>query len=306
MKGTTLWLLILTQMVWAQTPVSLIQMPVRQERISIPQVQSAVRIPLYINSGLPFVAAGAGELAGRYILDTGAPLLILNQPAHASSTTQEASGVAGAFATTLFEVPEFYWRAAKRKSVPALTADLSHIETMVKHSVTGIIGYDLLKDSELLLDYKNQQAMVLDSKKSEWYKTAALHILPFTLQAHLPVIEVQIGQHILRLALDTGAGINLIDQRYADLLPATALVWLGEENLQGVDQNINRGATALLTDLNIGDAPAPDMKVLFTDLSLFRSKTAPPIDGLLGYPFFSQVKCSIHYPEQKLYIWVWH
>ncbi len=305
MRGIFVGMLLLTQITFAQHPISLVRTSFRSERIVVPGYHTSIQIPLELVNGIPLVEAKLNQILGKYILDTGAPMLLINQIPMQNLDIQ-AQGINGTFKGGAVKVTDFEWHTQRQKQMIAVAADLTHIERAIKRPIAGIIGYDLLKNSELLLDYAGGQLALLDPRKNELHRTASpLLVVPFTMQEHLPVIEVQVEGRTLRLVLDTGAGINLLDEACAQQFSATTLYCLGQEQLQGISPNVEQGTSVRVAGAMIGQQSLPEMKFLLSNLTQFNTKIGVPVDGLLGYSFFKQVKCSIHYSEQKFYIWSW-
>lgn len=250
-----------------------------------------------------FTWASAEDQKGRFLLDTGAPKLVINRAAGAGKAI-EAAGITDSFYASELKVRNFRWANVERKSIQALALDISHMESTARHSISGIIGYEILKNFELYLNIENNQIALLNPDKSEVLRVASpLLVLPFTMLDHLPLVEVQIGDQTLRFALDTGAGANLIDLPYKDLLPPELLQTATSEIVRGLDQQLETAYGITLEDTQIASLNLPDLKYLFIDLSHLHAITGVKIDGILGFPFFSRIKCSINYPQEKLYIW---
>ena len=139
---------------------------------------------------------------------------------------------------------------------------------------------------------------------NELHKVAKpLAAIPFVLEDHLPVITVQVNGRTLKLGLDTGAAVNLLDKTMLDELPATLLTNVQTEELVALDRSIIKVKTGNITETQVDGQKFGDMKYLFTDLSGIKANSALQIDGLLGWPFFQKMKCSINYKKATLYIW---
>ncbi len=303
MKGMTLLLLVLARFVLGQNSISLLQIPVRSEEIEVSVQHPLEKIPVEIRNGMMFVKASLNNQTGFYMLDTGAPMLVLNRE-HTGANTVAASTVTGAFSVGSTSIRKFQWAGVEHKPMEAIIVDLSHFEGSTNLEIDGLIGYEVLKSFELFIDCEQRQLALLQAEKSKLLQaTSPLVIVPFKLQNHLPVVEVKIGGQTLHFGVDTGAGVNLIDQKYQHLLSEGVFSLGNQEELRGVDQKIRLVSSAFVYDTQVGDAHFAKMKYLFTDLSHLETSMGLKIDGLLGFPFFQKIKCSINYPGQHLYIW---
>ena len=159
-------------------------------------------------------------------------------------------------------------------------------------------GYELFIDSE-----RSELRLFQSNRKSPRQKMKPLAEIPVAMHGHLPVITFKINGKKYRFGLDTGAAVNLIDSKIFEHLPVDIVNNLHLEEVQGVDQSIKRVDAATLTQGQIADIELADMKFLSTDFSEINHDTDLQIDGLLGYPFFKQLKCSINYKKAKIYIW---
>ncbi|MDX1939853.1 MAG: pepsin/retropepsin-like aspartic protease family protein [Saprospiraceae bacterium] len=304
MKGMTLLLLVLAHYVLGQNSISLIQTPARNEQIEVRFYYSMVKMPIEIVNGMIFVKASMNSDTGNYMLDTGAPMLVINQKNVNEYNAVKASGVAGEFVISTTKVNRFRWGGVEHRRIEAALVDLSHFEASSQYSIAGLIGYEMLKGYELFIDYGQKQLALLDPNKNQLLQASVPNqIIAFVLQNHLPVVAVEIGGQTLHFALDTGAGANLIDEKYLNILPKESYrKGMGEE-LRGVDKNVRPVTATTIYNMQLGATDFNDMKFLFTDLSHLESTAGLKIDGILGFSFFQQIKCSINYPKQQLYIW---
>lgn len=228
--------------------------------------------------------------------------LVLNERP-ISKGQKEGRGISEGLVAYEVTVKEFNWSGINKKNVDAFKVDISHLEKVSGKDLAGIIGYDILKEVELLVDYTAQTVKLspLKAEKSNIQKPIA--VIPFTMQAHLPVIKVKIGKKKLRLALDPASESNILDSKIFGKINTDLISNQQVGEIQGVDQQIKQVQVATIAQTNVKDLPFEAMPYLFTDLSHLKSESGLYIDGLLGYPFFKQGRMSINYKEQKIYVW---
>jgi len=261
-------------------------------------------IPFEVNRGMIIVKAQLNGRPGSFIVDTGAPLMVVNKPPEAA-TKQEARSFASAIAYTPETIDRFQWAEMAFQNLDALALDISHLEGSTQCALAGMVGYNALHHYEVLFDYRQNRMALYNARKNVLHRTASpLMEISFELQDHLPVVSVQAGGRKLAFGIDTGAGINLIDRRWLDELPAGMLLLQQEEAVRGMDQQMQTVPSALISGLELDGLPLDDqMGFLFTDLQHLQVNTGLKIDGLLGFPFLKQLVFSINYPKRKLYIW---
>ncbi len=304
MKWTTFLLLGFVLDLFAQHPISLLKTPVTRAPVSKRIRSLDTVIPLEIIRGLAFVNANVEQIDGRYLLDTGAPSLVLHQTNFSKQKAIPAASFTSDFEIYSTTVKRFLWAGIERKALEVLVLNIQHLEEASKRPVAGIIGYDILKNFELFIDYSHTQLLLLKPGKNKLHIAAEpIATLEFELQDHLPVIEIQIDGQTFRFGLDTGAGVNLMDNNYKASLSESLLVSLEKEEIRTINQQSSLVEGALIKATQLQDQEIGEMKYLFADLSHLKSNTLLNIDGLLGFPFFERVKCSIDYPNKRLYIW---
>lgn len=295
-------LLLIPNIVQAQNFVSFLDVTdVPTNKVKNADFATTSIVPFTVMEGMMIVEATVNNEKGNFIIDTGAPTLVLNERPTATQQTS-GRGISNGLVADEVNVQEFSWSGINKKNIAAFKVDISHLEKVSDQSLAGIIGYDILKEVELLVDYQ-AQTLLLSPVKSKSKFNEPIAVIPFTMQAHLPVIKVKIGKKKLRLALDTASESNILDSKIFDKINAELISNQQVGEIQGVDQQIKRVKVADIATTQVRDLPFRDMPYLFTDLSHLKSESGLNIDGLLGYPFFKQGKMSINYKEQKIYVW---
>ncbi len=292
----------------AQHVVSLVN-ALPEAKTTAGQTLSAISgafFPFEISRGMIIVQAQLDGEPGSFIVDTGAPLMVVNKTPD-TGTQKEARSLAAAFTYAPETIDRFQWGATTCQNLDALALDISHLEASTRRPLAGMVGYNALHRFEVLFDYPQNRMAIHEARRNDLHETAApVMEIPFVLQDHLPVITLQIGGKKLTFGIDTGAGINLIDERWLAQLPADVITLGAMEQLRGMDQQMRTVPSATISGLSLqkgGALPGGNMDFLFTDLQHLQSDTGLKIDGVLGFPFFKNLVFSINYPKRKLYIW---
>lgn len=301
MKRLIILCLFISQIATAQNFVSFLDIATSWGKTTeINLVPASTTISFTMLEGMMVVEATVNQQKGNFIIDTGAPTLVLNQQPTVN-TQLTGRGISEGLIADEVVVQEFHWSGIRKKNVAAFKVDISHLEKISGQNLAGIIGYDILKEVELLVDYHTQTVQLSPVKAPKTKQPLA--IIPFTMQAHLPVIKVKIGKKKFRLALDTASESNILDKKILRKLDKTLLSNHKIGEIQGVDQQIKEVQVATIHQTAIRELSFDNMAYLFTDLSHLKSDSGLYIDGLLGYPFFKQGKLSINYQEKKIYVW---
>ena len=118
-------------------------------------------IPFSRAGNLILLRATADTSIGNFILDTGAPGLVLNityfrDYASTTDANEEQSGITGAASgvqKTL--VKELSFGCIKNTAVPADLLSLGHLENLKGIKILGLIGLSLFQQFEMIIDYEN-------------------------------------------------------------------------------------------------------------------------------------------------------
>lgn len=303
MKRFTILCLFITQFAGAQNFVSFLDVAANTNKAKETALSANNTIvPFTMLEGMMVVEATVNQQIGNFIIDTGAPTLVLNeQPTNEGQSG--GRGISENLAADEVTVAHFSWSGIQKKNIDAFKVDISHLEKVSGKNLAGIIGYDILKEVELLVDYQAQTVQLIPIKNKNLDIREPIAIIPFTMQAHLPIIKVKVGKKKLRLALDTASETNILDQKIFKKLDSQLISNQRVGEIQGVDQQIKQVKVATIQQTAIKGLPFKAMPYLFTDLTHLKSESGLYIDGLLGYPFFRQGKMSINYQEQKIYVW---
>lgn len=243
-----------------------------------------------------------GKLA-NFILDTGSPMMILNEKSEAASATQ-AAGLQGSMSGDWKTINMFSWAGVRKFDMQALTTDIGALEMVTNRPIAGLIGYEFLEDFELLMDFEHQLITLVpqggNSKMEGWVLKSQI---PFTMAGHLPVIEAQIGDKKLRLGLDTGANTNLLSSASAADLDAELVTPVSNAGVLGMGGDSFKMMAGDVVETSIGGLNFWNMRFVFSDISHLRNLVDHKVDGLLGFPFFKSGKFSVNYASQVISIW---
>ena len=269
-------------------------------------------IPFKLVGRLTIVEAVIDGKAGSFILDTGAPALVLNRRYFKDSTPSangRSNGINGKV-NQLYEqvISRMYWNGLQAKNILVDVIDMSHIEQVRNVKLLGLIGYQLFKKYELVFDYPNRQIMLYRlNKKGRRAATYSLDnnpadSIPITMIRHLPCIKKQIGGKPLVLGIDSGAEINLLRRGVHKKLKPY-FTPMGETALHGLSKKAKLSTSGKLRQFWLDCLKYEDMITLFTDLKVMDPHYSAQLDGILGYEFLSQHKVAINFKTRQLYYW---
>ncbi len=241
-----------------------------------------------------------------FILDSGAPSIILNAVFY-SDTSKIATakqGIVGSYKTGMYKINKLVWNNTVIKDTEVLSMDMSNLTAQTGRPIKGLIGYDMLKNSELLIDYKRKELIISTGEKLQLHQVEiARDSVSFVYRDHIPVLTLNINGSSHLFGLDCGAGRNLISQQLFKEIPKSMYKLTGTQKLGGADQNFRQVSSFKLKEFYIGTIKYKRGRFLTSDISHLNRDSNLIIDGLLGFPYLSRFKTSIDFANKKIYIW---
>ncbi|MBS1732332.1 MAG: aspartyl protease family protein [Bacteroidetes bacterium] len=273
-------------------------------------------IPFSRAGNLILIAATIDSVKGNFILDTGAPGLVLNLTyfrhyPQTHSSDQEQAGVSGGAAGRIqTEINELRFGRIKYHKVEADLVNLGQIENSKGIKILGLLGIELFRQCEMIIDYeKSLLYLHLISKKetrdyqSELLKdTAEYSIFHFDITENKIITKLEIAGKKLRFIIDCGAETNLLDSRLPDKIFEN--VTLGRRvKITGAGDGKTEALYGNLNNMKVGSQAITNLPVLITNLEKSCLSYISCTDGILGFDFLSLHKIGFNFVKRKMYIW---
>lgn len=277
-----------------------------------------------VSSVIPFTRAGnlimvqarVDTLEGNFILDTGAPHLVLNVTYfrdYPITTThdEDQTGISGSSAgVSRTKLDSFQLGELKYEQPNADMANLGHIENSKGVKILGLIGLDLLRNCELIIDYEQNLIYLhrISKKEASGYQhvmlndTSSYMIIPFDLVDSRIIVNTNMKGKKLKFVVDCAAESNVLDSR----LPNKILEQVTITRRVVLTGANNKKVDALYGDiqsLRIGNEETGKLPVLVTNLENTCFSYAGCVDGVLGFDFLSLHKVGFNFVKRKMYIW---
>lgn len=266
-----------------------------EEDTILPEMMQVNFIPA---GNLMLIEATVNDTTGYFLVDSGAPSMILNSLYFAAPQAQmvQGLGVGGAVTgSSTIPVKRFVWGEYQINHFDAITMELSHIEQELQKPILGLISKRELEPFEAVFDYAQQQITLykLDAQGTPVKQHAEpVKRITFTMAAHLPLVPCSYGAAPLVMALDTGAEVNLLD----DSLPIDfPLQDARSDTLSGAGKERIAIQSGTLASFAIDGQEYPDMRFLISDIDHISSATGTVIHGLIGHEFISRQPTGINY-----------
>lgn len=271
-------------------------------------------IPFIKAGNLILIEADAGIGNGHFILDTGAPRLVLNLTYFRDVKAREmttAGGVSGGISQLMHtNVAVFKVGNYNYKNIDADVVPLGHIEDHIGVKVLGLIGVNMLKNFTMLIDYKSSTIKIkmlkrkdkfcfhsLILNKSDTFQTMQMRIF----YNKLIVPGIMSGKK-LSFIIDTGAESNIIDSRLPDnvleKINVTGRILLSGSSNKKVEALNGNAAGLSLSGISIQSLP-----VIVTNLKDMCLAFDFCIDGMLGFDFLSLHTIEINFVQREMYLW---
>jgi hypothetical protein len=304
MKGLIIVLLFSSHLLFSQNNVAIFHANKSSVSVAATGGKAVSIAPFELINGMIVVKASINGVLGNFILDTGSPGIVINSTEHEGGSDYSATGVGGALAIGEININHFKWGIVEKDELKGFTIDISHLEKATGRQLAGLIGYEILEHYEVLFDYPNEIVKIYDGNNvAEFRKESPTIEVPFKMNGHIPMMEVQVGNKSAFLGLDSGAEVNLLDRSFFKSLNKSFLTDKNKEKVVGLDKDEQEVVAATLNSTKIEGHSMSAMKFLFLDLDGLSGQFDHDFDGLLGFPFFQQHTVAINYQEKKIYIW---
>jgi hypothetical protein len=195
--------------------------------LSFPQAAIAdvntIYIPFTLVGQLIMVEAKVDTVTGFFMLDTGSERLVLNKQYFEAGENGRAIAAVGntGLVNAVIEkrIDSLQLDQLVVRDIRAHLVDLHHIELKKNVRLIGILGHDVYQDFEVFIDFQSKVIVLTRvNKKGIRIDTLAPYELPydsmnFDLQHHLIIVDTKVNSVRLKMILDSGAELNLIDRQ---------------------------------------------------------------------------------------------
>ncbi|MDT0690857.1 pepsin/retropepsin-like aspartic protease family protein [Salegentibacter sp. F188] len=271
--------------------------------------QHPIEVPFELARKLITVKVNLNGIERTFLLDTGSPRVILNSRYLENSTEETLSSTRDVSNNNIsgmdiVQVNNLNFSGITLRDQQVISSNLEHLEESLGINIHGLIGYEMIRDYDILFDYENQKIILIDPESFEKFSRKNLGedqvILPLHLNGHLPTVQSQIGNRTFYFAIDSGAETNLIDAHLFSQME-TNFKKIGTSDLKGGGKNSNEVKTAVLKKMHIGGAKFKNIPTLFSNIShLNKKEHETEINGIIGYPILSRQKTLISHKRKEV------
>jgi len=274
--------------------------------------EDVIAVPIEMRGKLILVDVLLDGIQRKFILDSGAPKVILNQKYTQvnendlnRTTISNSKGVNGSVSgLDIIHIEELNFHGISLKDQDVLTLDLSALEKDYEVEIYGLLGFELIKGYDILFDYDKKELLLLspnyyETFDKEYYLDVAKTSTPIVMEGHIPVVEINVNGKNLAIGLDCGAEVNLIsNDLYQDF--ANNLENISTDTLWGADRVPRKVIAGEVKQTQIGRKYFQNMETVFSDISHINAGYSIKIDGIMGYELFSKQPTLLSFARKEL------
>lgn len=272
-------------------------------------------VPIKRAGNLIIVEAQLDTIEGNFVMDTGAPYLVLNSTYFRDSphiSDQEAGGIngesEGTFTTVVhnFSILDLHY-----SKLTADVTDLSAIENGRGIKVLGLLGTRLFSKFAVTIDI-NKGVMYIQKVDSKGeiplaervFKTPDM-VSQIRITDDIIFMKGNVNSKKAWFVFDTGAESNLLDYaRMRRVLLEMRIV--NRSKLTGIGGSKFEVLYARFDHLQLGEKDFTDNHVLITDLEKMGKAYDHTIDGILGYDFFIRGIFTINFVKSEFEMYIYN
>ncbi len=278
-------------------------------KINLPNSQ-VITIPFKKAGNLILVEVLVNNEKKMFILDSGSPKVIINShylPQTTNKTLSSTKGVNGNISgVNITEINNINFSGITMEKQEILTMDISHLEKSLNSGfeIYGLIGYELIKNYDLLFDYQSSKIILIkpdyfEQYKKEYLSNSKLDKVSFNLSSHIPVFNANIEGKDCVFGLDCGAETNLIDNNLLKEL-SKSIRKQTVDTLRGADKIGKEVTKGFIKKTIIGKHKFKNMETVFSSISHLNDGYKINIEGLMGYELLSRQKTLISFKRKEM------
>ncbi|HWZ04845.1 MAG TPA: pepsin/retropepsin-like aspartic protease family protein [Mucilaginibacter sp.] len=271
-------------------------------------------VPIKRAGNLIIIEATVDSLEGNFVLDTGAPYLVLNETYFRDAPKlddQDAEGINGAAAGTFTTVVHnFKILDLQYSRLTADVTDLSSIENGRNIKILGLLGTRLFSKFAITVDlFRNVLYIQKLDKDGNIPETERIYrdrfmVSPFKYVGDIIYMKGSVNNHALWFAFDSGAETNLLDyDRVKKIIPEMKVI--NRSTVTGIGGSSFEVLYARFDELIVGDRTFMLNRVLLTNLDKMGKAYGHSVDGILGYDFFVRGIFTINFVKKEFEMYIY-
>lgn len=280
------------------------QLPTDHHEKTEPAIdEDVINIPLLRKGNLFFIDASVDNQSGKFIFDLGAPGLVLNstyfRDFEEDHSFQSGTMLGMEESTRIYNVERFEMHGMQKFHTKAYVSDLGNVENQRNIKILGLAGVSLFKGYVLEVNFRLSQLILYPELDTSQIGSPLILSSKIETYGDKLTLSSKHGKHRLKLLLDTGAEMNVLDKDLPDEVYEGMKIQRTQRLVDG-NGGSAQAVVASIGGLTIGERPFRKMKTLIVDLRSMSKAYGLPIDGMLGYPFFSSGRVYLDLRKKEL------
>ena len=283
---------------------------------TLPVDSASCIIPFNRVGNLIVVKAKADTVEGNFILDTGAPGLVLNityfrdYPMVSHHDGEERTITGGTNGIQQTTIREFSLGKLQYFTTEADLTNLGQVENAKGIKILGLLGVALFNQCEMILDFEKNLIYLhrIGKKESSSYKseflrdTSLYRVFSIDIKDNRMITTTEIEGKKIKLAIDCAAESNILDSRLPNKIFQNVTITRRVKLTGAGDKKID-AFYGNLGNLKIGNLDVSNLPVTITNLEYTCFSFGGCVDGVLGFDFLSLHKIGFNFVNRKMYIW---
>lgn len=239
-------------------------------------------IPYEKASGLIFVPAVIDNIEGKFIFDTAADQLLINEQHNTGDTNSEFKSIYGVVNAKKHTINKLKIGNYTVKNLNAYTVDLEQLEKHVGFEILGILGAQVLEADLIRIDAYNRHIEFYPREKLVDRINLRTRKIPIEFENGLPILKVQAGSSQMNFVLDTGSSISMIRKELVESLPQNLIKTRRQVDIITAAGQSDPSYYYESYGLSIGPHLINNMKLAATDMHSIQDAFEIRIDGVLS------------------------
>jgi len=268
-----------------------------------------VIVPLKRAGRLFLIEARVDGQTGNFVFDTGARELVLNSTYfrnYLKTGKVNSAGITGdvgmveQITAGKIEIADLMF-----KNTIADLANLGHIENQRGVKILGLIGFNMLKDFEIIIDPVNGELILFRIDKSGKRLNNSLPDFKpdysQKIEGNTGILFLQgsIGGKTLKFCFDTAAETNVICSSCNRSIMNTLTI-TRRSKLKGAGSSVSEVMFGRMNDFKIGNQSIGNMETVITNLYPLREAYNTTINGILGCSFLEHGTVCVNFMNNKV------
>ncbi len=272
-------------------------------------------IPIKRVERLLLIEARIDTLMGNFVIDTGAPGLILNHTYFRNywvSSDVIASNAGGLPVGPVKNtwIDELELKELRFEKIKASLTELGHIENRNNIRILGLLGVEIFREFIVTIDL-HQNVLILQKvdkrgqaiKPIEFLQEAqAMMSTPIKLIDNTIVVPGSIAGKKMSFCLDTGAETNVLNSNLPQKVLSTFTLHK-QSVLLGTGGARVEVLAGKLQEITIGTMTFKNMSAVISNLESLGEAYGVPIEGMIGYDFLIKGIISINFVSKQLSVY---